>query len=109
MLTCSREVVYMSAVRGTVKIVRLNRVKYSFALDQQKTLLAATRTVKYPQVHSMLILRQPRWRRALRIGFSLDPGRSGDETRFAYRFQYKFPRFVKKNHLVLELPISTVF
>ena len=40
----------MSAARGLVKVIRLNRVNYSFALDYQRTLLAATRTVKYPQV-----------------------------------------------------------
>ena len=37
-------------VRGLVKVVRLNRVNYSFALDQQKATLAISRTSQYPQV-----------------------------------------------------------
>ena len=40
----------MSVIAGIVRVIRLNRVNYSFALDQQKTLLAATRTATYPQV-----------------------------------------------------------
>ena len=41
----------MSVFRGIVRVVKLNRVNYSFALDQQKNLLAATRTVEHPQVY----------------------------------------------------------
>lgn len=41
----------MSVLGGLVRVIRLNRVNYSVALDQQKAILAATRTLKYPQVH----------------------------------------------------------
>ena len=55
MLACSREEVYMSVLRSIVRLIRLNRVNYSFALDQQKTLLAAARALERPQVEQLSI------------------------------------------------------
>ena len=40
-------------VRGLVKVIRLSRINYPFALDQQKATVVATRTAKYPQVYTV--------------------------------------------------------
>jgi len=44
----------MSVTRGVVRVIRLNRVDYSCALNQQQIILAATRTVQYPQVRALI-------------------------------------------------------